>query len=739
MVRFCWVLAFALLAVPAALQAQSKKTYANRPKLPQDHDYQRVLLKYMSTLKEQDFAHGVTRPLQTKTPDGGDVELQYRNHLFTLMSQPLVGTKRGVPAVNAPPGLFVLSAIETPKGVYKPPVWPETLMQLVQWKHPSNVYHDNRALKLRAFVTAAIMMLMLDANFDDYPELGRADWYAYQLVYFGLPYPGFKDVLPVEVRKAYEAGLKRAGERVLGWGVKWEEPHADLTAPFGLLCVARAIDDPAFAKAVEAFARKLYTDRHYFDPAGYWTFRGGIDIPFQGHGNYFAVMTGLLSDWPFVKQAVEKAYRLRAHLILPEPDGKLSGPSHFNSRISGPASIDQWAWNGARDVAAAMLTDEAAHLVPLPSADELRDASARRAAQFNSQMGENPILKGDGSAAAPYVYAKNHEIVSHPWERRMWMTFNFPASVNPAYEYYRPGTYARRLELETKKSPLVKSPFERGETFVRVFDDDFVVCRQPAFAAIVHTGLIGFQDGDPKMHQFPGPMGLSGGQLSAFWTPRTGAVLLGQRGGMAHQKSFDAIDAWRTWPSHAVSGVTADGVVFTSARVRELQPDISVNGARATVKVGGVLPPSIVGQEKSIKGKYEYARTFKIDEQGVSVETTFQGAGPEKIAELYETLPVYLRDAATQPKATPTAIAFQVGGKWQPATDKFADVQAVQLTRFDGAVTITFDRPRRAKLSTADWSDTFLSRGMARNVLIDLLETKDGVKRLSYRITPLTK
>lgn len=90
-------------------------------------------------------------------------------------------------------------------------------------------------------------------------------------------------------------------------------------------------------------------------------------------------------------------------------------------------------------------------------------------------------------------------------------------------------------------------------------------------------------------------------------------------------------------------------------------------------------------------------------------------------------------------------LIIKVAGKWQPATDKFADVQAVRLTRFDGAVLITFDRPRRVKLSAADWSDTFLSRGMARNVLIDLMETNDvagkiaRAKRLSYRITLMTK
>ena len=743
--RVVAILVMAWLTRGIAAQTSGEAAPPVRTKLPQDHDYQRVLTRYMRTLTEKDFTHAVTQPLPSK-PTASDPEYLHRQYLLTKMNQPLVGTKRGVPAVNAPASLFLLSSIETPRGVLKPPVWPETLIPLVHWDYPGNLYRDNRALKLRAFVTAAILLMMFDADFEANPTAGRADLYAYQLVYFGLPYAGFRDVLPPEVRRAYEAGLRRMGQRVLDWGVRWEDPQSDLIAPFGLWCVARVIDDPAFARAVEAFARKLYTDPRYFNPAGYWTFRGGIDIPFNGQGNFFAATTGLATGWPFVKEALDRTYRLRAHLILPEPDGKRSGPSHFNSRVSGPASIDQWAWGIARDSAAAMLTDEAAHLIPLPSAEELRTAPATQASHFNFQIAENPIKTGDGSAARPYVNLKNDEITSHPWQRRVWMTYNFPASVNPGYEFYRPGAFAHRQELQKKNSPLLKSPFERGETFIRAFEKDFVVCRQPGFAAILHTGPIGNQDAAEKLHQFTGPMGLSGGQLSAFWTPATGSVLLGQRGGMTRNKSFDVVEAWRTWPNHSVSGVTADGVFFTSARIQKPDTTIDITGNTARVTVAGKIPSAIVGQDRAIRGAYHLARTFQLDEKGVSVETTIRGDGQEKVAELYEVLPLYLRDAREQAAAKPTLIEFQVAGKWGPAQDRFVSaVQAVRLTRFDGAVLITLDRPRRVKLSPSEWSDTYLSRGTARNVLVDLMEADDvptalkGMKKISYRLTPVVK
>ncbi|MFM8271605.1 MAG: hypothetical protein ACKODX_04640, partial [Gemmata sp.] len=111
-----------------------------------------------------------------------------------------------------------------------------------------------------------------------------------------------------------------------------------------------------------------------------------------------------------------------------------------------------------------------------------------------------------------------------------------------------------------------------------------------------------------------------------------------------------------------------------------------------------------------------------------------------------EVLPVYLRDAREQPQAPPTVIEFLIGDRWAPAADTFtANVSAVRLTRFKGTVVVTFERPRRVKLSPAEWADTYLSRGTARNVLIDLLETGDKPAALkesravAYRIEPVAK
>ncbi len=198
-------LAALLLALAPAARAQ-KGPETTLTRLPEDHDYQRTLRGFMASLTAKDFTHGVTEPIPEGSPTGTDPEYLYRQYILTLMQQPLIGNKRAAPAVSAPAALFTLPMIETPRGVMPPPVWPETLIPFVQWDYPGNRYRDNRALKLRAFVGAAVQMLMFHnfAEHNDHkvPPPIRPDWHGYNPVFFAAPYPGFKDVLPAAVQKA---------------------------------------------------------------------------------------------------------------------------------------------------------------------------------------------------------------------------------------------------------------------------------------------------------------------------------------------------------------------------------------------------------------------------------------------------------------------------------------------------------------------------------------------------------
>ena len=735
-------------ATHALAQAPAKPT-----KLPETHEYQRVLRAYVASLTEKDLSHGVTAPLSAQ-PSSDAPDYVHRNFVFTLMNQPIIGSKRGYPSVNATGRVFTLAAIETPEGVIVPPCWPESLTSFTMWDYPGNPYYNNRALKLRALVTGIVNLVMLDDYLEKNPDVGRTDWYSYELVLQGVPFLAFRDQMPPEARKAYADGLKKYARRLMAWGPTGNECNFDLITPIGLWYAMKSCDDPGFAKECEAYAKMMFTDPRYFHPAGYWVERGGLDMGYAGMANYFAIGAALTGDWPFAKEAVERVYRLRAHLSLPEPDGTWTGPTHFNTRLGSTAINDQWQWRldsvpkhfAARDYFASLVTDEAAYLAGSPTDAELKELAAAgyRAGGFNGQLHENPVKSGDGSKANPRTYFTNEEIKGNEWVRRLWQTWDFPASMNWGYEFYPRGALAHRRELEASKSPMLKSPYEREGSFVRDFAKAFFVTKQPGFAAILHTGPVGAMNPTDSKLQFSGysgPLGLGGGELSAFWTPATGSVILGRRGGNKWQESFDKTEAWRTWPIHAVCGQTGEGKFFTSARI--LKPEVAseINGNLATVKVAGAIPPAVVNDEKNLQGVIEYAREFKLDDKGVSVTTTVKGDGEDNVAELYEVIPVFHRDSDKE--GLVTKIEFQAGGAWGVPTDAYtANVTAIRLSRFSGAVTITFDTPRRAKLAPSEWKDTYLSQAVCRNVLIDLLESGDKVvpvgkpKSVRYHIAP---
>lgn len=762
-----FIAATAIFMLTAGVYGQSPSPTAPTT-LPQSHEYQKVLRKYMATLTEKDFAHGVTADLPLDASTNTDPEYLFRNYILALTHQPLVGTKRGWPSVNAPPSLFVLSAIETPKGVMRPCVWPEAVITLAQWDYPGNLYRNNRALKMRAFVGGAVALMMFhdfaEQNDSKVPPPIRPDWHGYFPVYFAAAYPGFKDQLPPEVQQAYETGMKEVGKRMLVWGVRGESCDSDLMAPLGLVYISRAINDAEFTKAVEERTRMICTDPRYFNPAGYWVERGGIDLGFGGTANLYATWIALMTDWPFAREAVERTYRLRSHLILPEPDGKTSGPTHFNARLGSATDQDQFTIDGVRDVAASMVTDEAAMFIgkpagrdnTAPTPEVLKAAPGRRAHDYNEDIHENPrIREGD-----KLRHIRNDEISLNPWRLYMWWTNDFPISVNPAYEFYKKGTFAHRQELEKKNSPLLKSPYLRGENFIREFEKSFVVARQSGYAAIIHTGPVGVQTPDDNKAQFQAPLGLGGGQLSAFWTPKAGSAILGLRSGASYDKGYDKLENWRLWPIHAVSGITTAGKIVTSARIA--RPDVAINtkGGSATIEVSGVVPAiqtvPIEAQGKRVAGeliydaktdgKLEYARRFVVDDKGVSVITTVTGDGKDTFAELIETLPIFQRNLDVQP-TVPSSVEFQADGSaWTRGTDQYINnIKAVKLNRFDGSVIVTFEKPQRVKLSSADWVDSWFTKATARNVVIDLLTNGDkplalnGKREVKYRIESSVK
>ncbi|MCX5658631.1 MAG: hypothetical protein NTW19_02785 [Planctomycetota bacterium] len=712
------------LAAPDAVSAPSPAAKAS---LPQDEPYQKTLRAYMATLKEADF-QPENKDL-TVVPVEDDADAKLRTWVLSL-GPPAVGRKRNHSSVMIKAGLFTLESIEGAE-VMRPPAHPEPLVDLANWKYAGNPYFDSRPLRLRAFVLQAIDMMMLDRLFAtaDEKTLLTQDQLASNIASFAYVYPGFRDVVPGEVRDACRAGLRRLVLRQLAQGptVLHGRTQGMQTVQVAALAVAcPVLDDAKITREAESYAKRMFTEPVFFSPAGYFPQGGTLDS-FNGLSASYALWAGLASDWDFARDGLARFYRLKAHLTLPEPDaaglngpGSAStwtGPSHFSSLTPPDPFHDQWI-TASRWTSAAALTDEAACFVKWPTEEEIAAAAGAAVMEVNAQLHE--------LSWAP------HGLEPAPWKFAMASPF-----VNAGSQYFRKGLDARRKKLmgTGKESSMALLPVLRPGDYVRAFGDEFLAAKTGDHAAILHFGVIA-EEGDPESG-----VGLGGGALSAFWTKSAGSVILSRGVGAWSPRYAKMFDEWRTIPTHAVAGVTAEGKAFTSARIVRPEHTLKADDKSYTLEVHAPIPPERRGVGTLLAGKLDYSRKFESTPKGLRVTTTIAGDGKDTIAELYEVLPVYHRDAETERTAAPTTIEFKAGDAWVPATTAYTEkVAAIRLTRFGGSVEITFDAPRRAKLAPADWVETYMTHNVNRNILIDLLESDDkpttvtAAKSVSYRI-----
>lgn len=679
--------------------------------LPQKLPYQQQLRKFMATLKAEDF-QPVNQDL-TVVPFTGDADERLRLWILSLQP-PAVGRKRNYSSVKIKSSHFTLDTIESAKAILRPPAHPEPLVDLAAWKYPGNPYFESRPLRLRAFVLAALDMIMVENLLESGDEAARPNQnqLAGAIGRFAYVYPGIRDVVPGEAREAYRAGLKKLVQRALDQGPTAVTPKTQgmftWAAP-GLFLAAKVLNDAEITRRVDVYARSIFTEEPFFRGAGYFPNGGTLDS-FNGISTYFAVWGALATEAPFAREAITRVYSLRSHLTLPEPDGTLLGPSHMASLTSAESAHEQWNWP-MRTWGAALIADDAACLTKMPDEADLEKAPALVVGEINAQLHELSWAPGGLDPA--------------PWKFQAGGTL-----VNFAYQYYPRGYHARRSALE-KQSQSAQLPVLREDSYIRRFKDEFVIEKSPLHAAIVHVGPIA----DPSN---PHPVyGFGGGALSAFWTRATGSVILGRGIGAYSPQYKNTLEQWRSLPSHAVSGITSDSTVFTSAHLVTPATTIETGVKSYTVTAHGRIPSFRHDAATKLSGKIDYTRKFESSPGGVRVTTTIQADGKDKIAELYEAVPVYLREAGSQAKVTPTTIEIGGEGKWTSATDAFTDkVRTVRLTRFGASVTITFDRPCRVKLAPV-WADSYQTRSACRNLLIDLLDS--DAHTISYRIEAVAK
>lgn len=703
--------------------------------LPTNQAWQVTIRNHLAGLNEKDFA--VTpEPFAYQPEFLKDAEEVYRVWVWMSNRGYEITETKGL---RLPPSRFLLSAIEADGKINMCPAQngyfdPLAVAWWAQWTYPGNPFRpgtpNSLAAKKRAFVGAAVDLVMLN-DLHDRGGGVRSDFIGGNLIWLSYTFLAVKDTLPQPVADAYREGLRRMFNRIEGL-TPYGGGGADIETfqLVGLWYAARAIGDPDLPE--RALKRAHAVLDRIMRPAGYEHHGHAFDAAYMGIALRFVTWAALLHNDPRIDRTLENMILLKSYLTLPEPGGKgfqglYNGPSHFSTGTAFGSPDDLWGAH-FRDAAAAMKTDAAVYLVfggrshdfgPVGIKDEagMRADIARWAATINNE----PILSAG--------LMKPLDAPSPEWREIHWTS-----GINYATELYRKGFYPRMVELGRANDPITLPPYARPGDFIRTFADDFLCAKIGAYGAIVHTDIVRNEWGN-------GIAGLGGGGLSAFWTPAGGTVILGLNGG-SQLPTHERWEEWRTWAVHAVSGANADGKPFSSARNQEPSNVVyRVNGsASATVSFDGRIGAHDGGMSApggAITGQVGYAREIKLDRDGVGIKTSVTSDGKDRVAELWEMIPLYIRRDGQKESAV---VEFQVGGQWSAAGDQpVAKVTAVRITRFAAPVTITLDRGRTARLSG---EPVKRGNGFTRTLMIDLLESggkavaMPSSTEVSYRIAP---
>ena len=195
------------LASPQSVKAQV---------LPQNEGWQVTLRDHIATFQEADFDVTLgSMDEQASYFTSDDDRLKYYS-LFNTMN---VNTALGNKGLRVESSHFTLSAIEANQEVNMNLKWPELAGSAfwVLFDYPGNPYYGQAGGKRRLFVVGAVDMMMLDqAHLDG--NYKRSDFLAGNMIHHALAYKACKDILPQDVRDAYEAGLIKMFEKIEQWG-----------------------------------------------------------------------------------------------------------------------------------------------------------------------------------------------------------------------------------------------------------------------------------------------------------------------------------------------------------------------------------------------------------------------------------------------------------------------------------------------------------------------------------------
>ena len=716
--------------------------------LPQDNPYQVELYDWLETITIQDVAIS-TGTLQF---NGGSTNVEELADLF-LMTQDL-GTLDDSPrfAYQGEAKWFVLddgqgAGIEG-SGTVKMLRWANEPAFVYQLDLPNgggqgNPYYQDPAMCTRALVSTAVDLIMLDWEHDQGNSV-RSDFLGGTLNALAYAYYTCNAIIDQSAQAAFEAGFDHMMDKLLQWGPRQVNTNMDTRAIAAVSYLYRSSSDAAFKdKAIRVAKRFMFgaedgtiadLDRSaaIYMKAGYVSEARGPETTYNGVSFYHilesCVITRDLPEWDFMIEPCMTMIEFKLYQYFHDPvnPGFFDGPGGYANRTGDSYVYDQQG-HKFRDIVAADFHPTEKALVRSfrwPGGTLLKDA--QELAEFIGYGLDTLTRYGLGSVSTetPANWVENHWPPNHP----------FGATS---------GWYGRITSLVNSNDPLVQTPFERSGAFNRVFGDEFWI----------YKSNDGNRDFGFFVEHIPSQWpydSWAGGSLQTFWTEDTGIVILSKHDKSGDQPSrgedtrvFSIIE---DWGAHHVWGYDNEGMAFTSAAWNDVGRGVVTistdTGAERFVEYRtgfadqrgwpeGVEDPDGSGIDTT---KALLVSRFSTLQNGIKVQRTVTSDQSITITDLWDTIPVFLRDCAPpfgnegddglECGLSETEISFWNGSGYTPMSTNISNTTRIRLTRDFGSgpkhVYVAFEESQRVKLSDQTWHGSYMSDNSLRNIFIDL-------------------
>jgi len=668
---------------------------ANEPKWL--YPWQETVVEYLKTVKVSEVETKVKPVDVTKFQPGTELRHMYLASGYTPLL-PFVAR-----AVDLPADDFLWKNIWRPDdelfqpflqdkhhslktGQFWIPAHPTTA-NLLAWAYSNkaewNPYYNDKNVGHRAAIIAMDDLICWTENDYYYNDenssyTGRR-WGLHSAVTgFSLTFNAFtylktKDLLPEDVRKAWEEGLT-----FLCTQINKKRPTGPInmrfSVPVGMYYAWLGTKNPEIKKMYERWLGLIMFGPELSMAGYHWEGKGRAP-----DGSYYGIALHRMAELYSITGDKEiltwlrKAYTIKNYITLPMPDGQWVSPSHFNDRCADSFANDQY---GGRETHFVCDVPES-----VPSLIHFRSNTTPKPIDSFEQISTTPNKRV--VSAFPWGGGAGQKGRMHDWGMVLHL---------PDYMYHQD-----EAQIQQELAKKYTLPVLASDNFTRNFNNEFYCVRRPAYYAIFFTGPAVTSDNGTtnyrNMLKNQGGMfnGFSGGGLSSLWTP-AGTFLIGRMTAyedyerkeidLGNRKAF--IPGWQDWANNHLIGETEEGKILTSARTT--WPKSFLDNQNNSLTIEGKIMKKLQRQEHITDAKIVYKRKYDFKPDSFSALLTISTDKVQGFKSLYETIPMHItEDLKIQ--------FFGKDDKELNGAEKIDGVMKIILSREAGSLDIIFDKP----------------------------------------------